>query len=310
MLAGIYGDITGKLSEISHFAIWKLCPGKFTADWKIDVVAKQALLAATKQPSQEVLLAAWKEYAPEQIHDLERRMNESGYAFTDDTAMEIAVMDALLKDRKNPDFKSAFLFWGRQYSKVGFGTKYSEWLATENPQPYRSFGNGGAMRVGPLGYEFSKKLVLASCAPTHNHPEAERGALAIADSISLAQVGSMITKEDIRKMVEGTYYYDLNRTCEEIRKDYRFYSNAKDSVSEAIIAFLESTDVQSAIDNAISLGGDSDTQAMMAGNIAQAHYQKVPRYMVKKVQECLPEPMWEILSAFEKEFKVNYTIVD
>ena len=311
MTAGIYGDISGKLPELSHFAIWKLCIGKDKSQWKITEKVKQILLQATKQPSQEVLLAAWREYAPEHMSDLERRMNESGVAFTDDTLMEIAVMDAILKNPAVPDFKSAYLYWGRKYPNVGFGTKYSEWLASEDPQPYRSFGNGSAMRVGPIGLVAGTsvknlyRLVLASCMPTHGHPEAIRGALAVATMIweaESARPGKRIPKEYFVEIIERDYFYDLQRTCDEIRKDYRFYSTSKESVSEAIVAFLESTDVQSAIDNAISLGGDADTMAMMAGNIAQSYYREVPEYMIKKVHESLPEEMLKILTQFEEKY--------
>jgi ADP-ribosylglycohydrolase len=318
MTVGIYGDITGKLPELSHFAIWKLCPKGNKEAWRISEETKQRLLQATKQPSQEVLLTAWREHAPEHMHDLERRMNESGLAFTDDTLMEIATMDALLKNPASPDFKSAYLYWGRKYPNVGFGTKYSEWLASSDPQPYRSFGNGSAMRVGPIGLiaggsvKNLERLVVASCAPTHNHPEAVRGALAVARMIweaESAPIGT-ISKEDLSQIIEKEYFYDLRRTCAEIRKDYRFYSTSKESVSEAIVAFLESTDVQSAIDNAISLGGDADTMAMMAGNIAQSYYRKVPTYMLEKVQGSLPGEMLEILFQFEeKYFKQKFAIV-
>ncbi len=315
MTAGIYGDITGKLAELSHFAIWKLCIGKDKSQWKITEKIKQILLQATKQPSQEVLLTAWREHAPEHMHDLERRMNESGVAFTDDTLMEIAVMDALLKNPANPDFKSTYLYWGRKYPTVGFGTKYSEWLVSSDPQPYRSFGNGSAMRVGPIGLVAGgsvknlERLVIASCMPTHGHPEAIRGALAVARMIWESEF-RVVSKKDLLGIIEREYFYDLERTCDEIRKDYRFHSTCKDSVSEAIVAFLESTDVQSAIHNAISLGGDSDTMAMMAGNIAQSYYRKIPEYMVRKVQESLPGEMLETLNQFEeKYFKQKFVVV-
>lgn len=316
MLAGIYGDISGKFSEISNYQVWKLCPGTDPRLWLITEKQKEALLLAGRQLKKEIILAAWKEYAPEHMSGVEERMNASNRAFTDDTVMQIAVMDALLRNSASPDFKSAYLFWGQKYPEVGFGDLYQKWLASDDPQPYRSPGNGSAMRVGPIAYAVGKspqrlrRLVIDSCAPTHNHPEAIRGALAVAEAIWLAN-GFLLPKngrKEIGPLIEQSYYYDLDRTCEDIRKTYRFYSTSKDSVSEAIVAFLESTDIQSAIDNAISFGGDADTQALIAGNIAQALYREIPGYMVREVHKALPEQMWKIVNEFDQRF-VKHKIV-
>lgn len=317
MIGGIYGDITGKPGEITHFTVWKLCPGKDRSKWQIGEVAKQALLAATKQPSEKVLLEAWQTHAPEYLPEFERRMNESGHAFTDDTVMTIATMDALLKNTEDPNFMASYLDWGRKYLKVGFGGKFSEWLQSPNPQPYGSHGNGAAMRIGPIGYlkyrreEDWRKMIVASCAPSHNHPEAIRGAMAVADCIRRSSWYSdeQLDKKELRKMIENKYFYDLGRDYFDIKKDYRFYVEAQKSVPEAIIAFLASNSVQSSIDYAIALGGDSDTQAMMAGSMAQAYDKEVPKYMIEKVESSLPVEMLNIIRSFESKFDIEYEIV-
>ena len=82
----------------------------------------------------------------------------------------------------------------------------------------------------------------------------------------------MATKNEIKTYIETTYGYDLSRTCNEIRPSYRFNESCQGTVPEAIIAFLESVDFESAVRLAVSLGGDSDTLACISGGIAEAFY--------------------------------------
>ena len=68
------------------------------------------------------------------------------------------------------------------------------------------------------------------------------------------------------------YGYNLSKTCDEIRPTYQFNESCQETVPQAIIAFLDSRDFESAIRLAVSLGGDSDTLACITGGIAEAFY--------------------------------------
>ena len=206
-------------------------------------------------------------------------------SFTDDTVMTIAVAKALLVTKeKTAGMDELFLKkelikqmqkYGRQYPYAGYGEMFRSWLTLENPQPYNSFGNGSAMRVSPCGYiavtlEEALELAKISAEVTHNHPEGIKGAQATAAAIFLARCGK--TKEEIKQYIEE-YFYILDRTLDEIRPEYRFNGSCQGTVPQAIQAFLESTDFEDAIRNAVSLGGDSDTLAAITGGIAWAYYQ-------------------------------------
>lgn len=202
-----------------------------------------------------------------------------GCEFTDDTVMTVAVANALLQSRaENRPFKPLLVqemqSLGRKYPYAGYGGMFSSWLVEKHPQPYNSFGNGSAMRVSPCGLiavtlDEAIALAKASAEVTHNHPEGIKGAEATAAAIFLARTGA-------KKEVIGGYicdhYYNLSKTLNEIRPTYRFNETCQDTVPQAIIAFLESENYEDAIRNAVSLGGDSDTLAAIAGAIAWSYY--------------------------------------
>lgn len=225
----------------------------------------------------------------------------SGTTFTDDTVMTIAVADWLLSgvplQKTMPD-------WGTEYPNRGYGGMFYEWLFySKDKEPYNSFGNGAGMRVSPCGYfarSLNEALELAkqSAEVTHNHPEGIKGAQAIATAIFLAR--QQKSKDDIREYIEQTFDYNLHRTCDEIRPTYQFDETCQGSCPEAIIAFLDSHDYESAIRLAISLGGDSDTIACMTGGIAAAYY-GIPTWIVKYVvSEYLPQNMRDIIGNFDE----------
>ena len=193
--------------------------------------------------------------------------------FTDDTVMTIAIADWLLHGESLVD---AMKDWAAKYPNRGYGSKFWQWLFIwKNKEPYNSYGNGSAMRVSPCGYfaqtlDEALNLAKQSAELTHNHPEGIKGAQAIAASVFLAR--QQIAKTEIRDYIESTFDYNLHRTCDEIRPIYEFNMTCQGSCPEAIIAFLESSDYESAIRLAVSLGGDSDTIACMTGGIAAAYY--------------------------------------
>ena len=173
--------------------------------------------------------------------------------------------------------------------------------------PYNSFGNGSAMRVSPIGWMYdSLEETLAeaqrSAEVTHNHPEGIKGAQAIAACVFLARTGKK--KEEIKEYVSSTFGYDLGRTIEEIRPSYHISANAtcQGSVPEAIISFLDSTNYENAIRLAISIGGDSDTIACMAGGIAEAYYREIPDEIVNTVLDLLPQQMQEVIEEFSARY--------
>lgn len=203
-----------------------------------------------------------------------------GSRLTDDSIMTIAVgcacSDSNLHDEK--DFKSSVIWYmrriGRQYPKAGYGGMFYRWLISDVMPAYNSFGNGSAMRVSPVAWvaeslEQAETLAKWSAEVTHNHPEGIKGAQAVASAVYLANQGE--TKEVIKAYIED-HYYALDFTLDEIRPNYSFDVTCQGSVPQAIVCFLEATDFEDAIRNAISLGGDGDTIAAMAGAIAEAFY--------------------------------------
>ncbi len=199
---------------------------------------------------------------------------------TDDSVMTIAVgcacSDSDLNDEN--DFKGSVAWYmrriGRQYPRAGYGGMFARWLMSDVMPAYNSFGNGSAMRVSPVAWvaknlEEAEKLAKWSAEVTHNHPEGIKGAQAVAAAIFLARNGA--SKEKIKEYIEKNYY-TLDFTLDEIRPSYKFDVTCQGSVPQAIQCFLEATDFEDAIRNAVSLGGDCDTQAAMAGSIAEAFY--------------------------------------
>lgn len=220
--------------------------------------------------------------------------------FTDDTVMTIAVAEAFVKDR---DYQSSMLRWGRKYPFCGYGGSFGEWLRSENPKPYDSYGNGSAMRVSPIGCVFhtpeeTLREADLTARPTHNHPEGIKGAQATALSIFLARMGA--SKKEIKKEIDGRFNYDLDRSVAQIRKTYGFDETCQKTVPEAIICFLESTDYKDAIRNAVSLGGDSDTLACISGGIAAAYYKEIPQSIIAEATKRLKPEMIDVLNKFEK----------
>ncbi len=218
--------------------------------------------------------------------------------FTDDTVLTVAVADAILNQR---GFGEAIVEYARKYPKAGYGSFFRRWLANDGIEPYNSFGNGSAMRVSPAAWAFNTEEDILreaeySAAVTHNHPEGIKGAQSVALAIYLARVGT--GKDQIREQVETRFGYNLRRTLAEIQPTYQWDSTSPGSVPESIIAFLESTDFESTVRNAILLGGDADTMAAIAGSIAEAYY-GVPEEIVSEVRKRLPADLLDVVDRFQ-----------
>lgn len=225
---------------------------------------------------------------------------------TDDSKMTVAVAHWLLDgDRSAESLVHYLQSYGRKYPG-GYGRAFLNWVLSDNPHPYNSYGNGSAMRVSPIGWAFDTleetlEVAKQSAEVTHDHPEGIKGAQSVAACIFMARSGK--NKQEIKEFVEKSFDYDLKRTCDEIRPDYRFEVSCQKSVPESIIAFLESSDFESAIRLAVSLGGDADTQGAIAGSIAEAYYGSVPDVIKDEVMARIPNEFVEVMSRFYLKYK-------
>ncbi len=243
--------------------------------------------------------------------------------FTDDTVMTCAVAEGIMNGGSHDDFIDAMKKYGRMYPNAGYGGRFYDWLFSENRNPYNSYGNGSAMRVSPCAWIMDcgftartglwpsngRDVARRSAEVTHNHPEGIKGALAITDAIFMCRYyfggfsmeyqepikdNPEEIKRRIREHIEKEHGYDLSGTLDQIRPTYRFDVSCQGSVPQAILAFLESTDYEDAIRNAVSIGGDSDTIAAMAGGIAEAAY-GIPDWIREKAWTYLDEPLRDVL---------------
>jgi ADP-ribosylglycohydrolase len=218
--------------------------------------------------------------------------------FTDDSVLTIALADAILS---GADYGKKMKEYYRRYPGAGYGDLFHQWARSRESRPYNSWGNGAAMRISPVGFAFDRLEDVLEKAKmyteiTHNHAEGIKGAQAAAAAIFLARTGC--SKKEIREYVETAFKYDLSRTLDEIRPGYRFDESCQKTVPEALTAFLESTDFEDAVRNAVSLGGDSDTLACITGGVAQAFYGGVPDFISRKVYQVLDDELGRVTRQF------------
>lgn len=233
-----------------------------------------------------------------------------GSGFTDDTVMTVAIAQAILTDG---DYRRAALDFGRRYPHAGYGGSFAHWLVAKDPRPYGSYGNGSAMRASPVGFAFDTvddvlREAARSAAFSHNHPEGIKGAQATALAILVARTER--DKARIREEIVSKFGYDLARTVDGIRPDYGHDESCQKTVPEAIICFLESDSYEDCVRNAVSLGGDADTLACIAGGIAEAYYGPVAPGIVRKVREILAPELWRITEDFCSRFRLTAWIGD
>ena len=224
--------------------------------------------------------------------------------FTDDTVMTIAVADALLR---NKDFSENLWNFGRKYFHGrGYGGKFKNWLLNTDRKPYQSYGNGAVMRVSPVAFfaqnrdELFQKAV-ETCAPTHDCPESYNAAKYISLAIFMAKSGR--DKKEIGDILDQKFpEYMIKQSLDEIRDYYVFDVSAEGTAPYSVKAFLESTDYEDAIRNAISIGGDSDTLGIITGAIAMAYYKEMPQEIADFVIQKLPEEFIEIMVEFDSKY--------
>lgn len=235
--------------------------------------------------------------------------------YTDDSIMTMAVAEWLLNDPQHgmDTLEASMVGFAQKYPcpMGGYGGGFHRWLFMPKSlgfggerHPYNSWGNGAAMRCSACGWMFdtleeTERVAGLSAAITHNHPEGIKGAQSTAAAIFLARNGK--SKEEIRNYISTKYGYNLNRTCNEIRPVYDWDSSCQGTVPEAMVAFFDSTDFESAIRLAVSLGGDSDTLACITGGIAEAFYKAIPDDIAVKIWGLIPEDFKEILRKIEAQ---------
>ncbi|MGQ9843021.1 MAG: ADP-ribosylglycohydrolase family protein [Spirochaetota bacterium] len=222
--------------------------------------------------------------------------------FTDDTVLTVAVADSILH---NKDFAQTLWEYGNRYPHCGYGYHFYQWLMSSSLQPYNSFGNGSAMRVSPVGFAGKTvddvlQVAKQTAVVTHNHEEGIKGAQAVALAVFLAF--RSFDKDSIKNIVQEKFTYNLDYTIDDIRPQYHFDITCMGSVPQAIVAFLDSQDYGSAIRLAISLGGDADTQACIAGAIASAFYKYIPKPLIEFAYSKLPKEFIAIIEEFNTQF--------
>lgn len=231
--------------------------------------------------------------------------------FTDDTVMTLAIGKALkechgdythLAEKATETMQAL----GRQYRGAGYGGNFRAWLEADKPEPYNSWGNGAAMRVSGCAY-FAMSIVEAEklsyqvTALTHNHPEGIKGAEATTVATYMALHGK--DKEDIKAYIKKRYY-PLDFTLNDIRDEYKFHVSCQKSVPQALAAFFEGTDYEDTVRNAISIGGDSDTIAAIAGGVACAYY-GMPEDIKQKGLQYLDDNLRAIAAEIDEKIAEN-----
>lgn len=230
--------------------------------------------------------------------------------FTDDTVMTCAVAEWLMEDANHTHEKLVKILhrYGELYPHAGYGGMFRKWLENKLTEPYNSFGNGSAMRVSPVGYyakslDEALELAQISAEVTHNHPEGIIGAQAVAGVIYLFRSGEYSEKG--KAFLKNHCFYDLDeikKEWDEIRHFYTFDVTCQGSVPEAVYCGASYPTYEDVIRAAVSLGGDADTQAAIAGGIAAA-WDVVPDHILNPCLELLDPPLIDVIEKFNKFVK-------
>lgn len=237
-----------------------------------------------------------------------------GCEFTDDTVMTVAVAEALMEAGKDADEKTvkellirSLKKWGQKYPDAGYGARFIDWVLSDDPKPYGSYGNGSGMRVSPAGWlydsmERTREVARWTAEITHNHPEGIKGAESTAAAIFMARNGA--SQKEISDYIEKEFGYDLSRTLDEIRPNYHHVEDCMKTMPEAFECFLESESYESCLRNVMYIGGDTDTLCAIAGAIAEAYW-GIPEGMIKDVGKYLPEDIKVVISRIYNEAEIG-----
>ena len=230
-------------------------------------------------------------------------------SWTDDTVMTVAIAEALMDAGENAsvdEIESACVKsmqkWGQRYPGAGYGANFIHWIHSNDPKPYGSYGNGSAMRVSAVGIlydtlERTREVARATANVSHNHPEGIKGADCTATVMFLGRKDK--SKEEIKEYVIKEFGYDFSETLEEMRAKHRHDESCQDSMPKALRSFFDGESYEDVIRNAVSLGGDTDTIAAIAGAMAEGFY-GVPDELIDMAEKYLPKDMLDITNRFWK----------
>jgi ADP-ribosylglycohydrolase len=236
--------------------------------------------------------------------------DERNSRFTDDTVLTCATADTLLNPvKKCRMFMNRYLFsefykkWATEYPNRGYGSGFSEWVENGGITVNSSYANGCMMRCSPIALYFedlkdANQAALVSILQTHNSPESRRGVQSIVSTIHMALHGS--TKLQIKAYVEENFGHMLDLTVDQLRELPKTTIRCNVTAPQALICFMESTDYESAIRNAVYTRGDTDTIAAIAGSIAEAFYgiRSIPQEMIDGAKQRLAPEMIELINRF------------
>jgi ADP-ribosylglycohydrolase len=225
-----------------------------------------------------------------------------GATYTDDSVLTVAIAEWILTGDDLTDLLHRYV---SEHPGRGYGGMFGEWAVARRREPYGSYGNGSAMRVSAVGFAFDRLDEVLDAAErsalvSHDHPEGIRGAQAVAAAVFLARHER--DKGRIGDELARRFGYDLSATLDAVRPGYSFDETCPGSVPQALIAFLESTGYEDAVRNAISLGGDADTLACIAGGIAEAYYRGVPADIEAAVRERLSPSLLGVVDRFRDRY--------
>ena len=251
----------------------------------------------------DIVGSRW-EFNPTNDYNFEWLSSENG--FTDDTICTVAVADALLKGK---DFGESIHEWCNRYPHPmgGYGGRFAQWVRSDNPQPYNSFGNGAAMRPSPVAYWYKYiDEVLDAAAetakPSHNHDEGIKGAqtvvLAIFRALQFGSEASQHIKEILTECAEFAKY-DINIKKENVIN--KFDETCQGTVPVALWVIGNSTSFEDAVRKAVSLGADADTLGAIVGSIAEAIW-GIPKEMRQQALKYLPSDMKEVVTRFYSRY--------
>ena len=274
---------------------------------------------------------AGSKYEFNNTFDYDFKMFGGGCDFTDDTICTVAIADAILNGRS---YQESLLDWCRRYPspKGAYGGRFAGWIRSLDPQPYNSFGNGSAMRVSPVAWQFddlSQVLEEAekTALPTHNHPEGIKGAKAVAHAIwyfrksrfseeskdseneetkGLKNENAKASKDE-NETIQGfmsiarSYYEDFDTR---VYPKGKFDETCMDAVPLSFYLLSQASSFEDAIRLAISHGGDSDTIGAIVGSIAEARF-GIPQEMKEKALNYLPDDMKDIWKQFAEKSQIK-----
>lgn len=275
MIGAIIGDIIGSPFEFNNYRAKDFdffAPGCYVTDDSIMTIAIGGGLLACKEKG----LLAFDKY-----HQLTWKQEE-----------EIA--EIVVKFMK---------MIGRPYDDCGYGSHFYQWMYSDDEIGYNSCGNGSAMRissVGEMANDIGEVKVLSRIVTmvSHNHIEGLKGAEATAVAVFMAKHGASM--DDIERVINDEYY-PIGFTIDKLRETYKFDGTCQGTVPQALQCFFESTDYVDCIRNCISIGGDSDTIAAIAGGVAAAYY-GVPSELKEATEACLDERLRKIYDEFERRY--------